>query len=222
MTALPWFIGYDRGETVAWHTMAQSIIREASIPIAIVPLKLESLPEFTRRDHRSTEFSFSRWLVPYLCGFDGWAVFSDCDMLLRCDPAELWARRDHRFALQCVWHDYRPELGRKFLDREQVPYFRKCWSSLMLLNCERLKMLTPHYVNTADPDELREIRFLRDHLIGSLERTWNHLVDCEPHDPDAKLVHWTLGTPCFSDYSDAPFADEFRAVQSEMNHAELR
>src|SRR6266568_2834660 len=106
------FIGYDPKEAVAYHTLAHSILTRASAPVSIAPVALSTLrgPFFNReRDPlQSTEFSFSRFLVPFLCGFEGWAIFMDCDMLCRGDIADLWSYRDEEFAMLCVKHDHRP------------------------------------------------------------------------------------------------------------------
>ena len=105
------FVGYDPREAVAYHVLCHSIIARSSEPVAIAPLALQNLKKvFTREKHalQSTEFSFSRFLVPYLSSYDGWSIFCDCDMLMLDDIAKLWALRDDRFAVQVVKHDHKP------------------------------------------------------------------------------------------------------------------
>ena len=119
------FIGYDENETVAFHVLAHSIMRHSSQPVEIVPVVKSQMSSFYKRERaviESTDFSFTRFLTPYLCGFEGWAIFVDCDMLVTSDIAELWALRDDKYALMCVKHDYQPVGETKFLNQPQTKY----------------------------------------------------------------------------------------------------
>ena len=204
------FIGYDPGETVALHVAAHSIWRHASKPVSITPLVLRQLPLTRPRDPKqSTEFAFSRFLVPYLCDYTGWAIFMDCDMLCRADIVDLWNQRDLDSAVQVVKHDYAPTSRTKFLGQEQTVYPRKNWSSVMLFNNHLCRGLPPRYVNTETGLYLHQFRWLSDDLIGELPAEWNHLVGEQAPNPDAKLVHFTLGTPCFAKYRHCEFSDEW-------------
>lgn len=197
------FIGYDRSEISAFHVLAHSIHERSSLPVSITPVMLSQLGGVYDRPANalaSTEFSFSRFLVPWLCDYSGWAIFMDCDMLCRGDIAELWAQRDDRYAVMCVQHEHRPNETRKFLNEPQNPYPKKNWSSLMLLNCSRCQALTPDYVNTATGLELHRFHWLAgDHEIGAIQGRWNHLVDVQdPAESEGSpLLHWTLGGPWF-------------------------
>src|SRR6185503_17813923 len=143
---------------------------------------------------QSTQFSFSRFLVPFLCGYEGWALFTDCDMLVLDDIAKLWALRDERYAVQVVKHVHVPKEDVKFLGAVQTRYEKKNWSSVMLMNCAKCTALTPDYVNNASGLELHQFKWLAgDHLIGELPPRWNHLVGFDPPRPDAGLVHFTTG-----------------------------
>src|SRR3954454_4433898 len=122
------FVGFDSKEVVAYHVLAQSIVEHSSIPVALSPIVLNHLGGlFTRERNplQSTEFSFSRFLVPHLSGYEGWSLFMDCDMLARVDIAELWAQRDDRYAVMCVKHDYVPKTEQKFLGQVQTKYEKK-------------------------------------------------------------------------------------------------
>ncbi len=211
------FIGYDTREIVAWHVLAHSIQEQASEPVAITPVMQSQLkPVYKRPGHAlaSTQFSFSRFLVPYLCGYRGWAVFMDCDMLCRADFAELWDLRDSRYAVQVVKHDHQPPGTLKFLNNVQTRYEKKNWSSVMLMNCERCRPLTPDYVNSASGLELHQFKWLNgDHLIGELPARWNHLEGYDVYDERAAVVHFTEGGPYFSDYENCGYADEWRACR---------
>lgn len=206
------FIGFDPVESQPWHVMAHSIMRQSSLPVSITPVALANLKGILTRDRhplQSNDFAFSRWLVPWMCNYEGWALFVDCDMIVRDDIAKLWALRDDRFAVMCVHHNHVPAETTKYLNTPQTPYVRKNWSSVMLFNCPRCAALTPEYVNTASGLDLHQFRWAPDSAIGYLPKQWNHLEGYEPHDPDAKLVHWTIGGPYFREYADANFKEEY-------------
>lgn len=203
------FLGYDPDEPVAYHVAAHSILRHASMPVAITPLVLGQLPMLRPRvPDQSTEFSFTRYLVPWLCDFKGRAIFMDSDILVRCDIAELWAAADESAKVSVVQHDYVPRAAVKFLGKTQTSYARKNWSSVMVFNCARCTELTPEAVNAADPAWLRQLHWAGDE-IGSLPLTFNHLVGEYPPNPAAKIAHFTEGGPWFNEYRDCEFADEW-------------
>ncbi len=147
------FIGFDTKEAVAYHVLSQSILEKSTLPVEFSPIVLSNLGGiFTRERNalQSTEFSFSRFLTPYLSGFRGWSIFMDCDMLARADIAELWSLRDDRYAAMCVKHDYQPKVETKFLGQIQTKYEKKNWSSLVMFNNDRCRSLSPEFVNTCD------------------------------------------------------------------------
>ena len=202
---IPIFIGVDPRERAATNVLIDSLYQLSSAPLAITPLvtpQLESQGLYWRaRDPKqSTAFSFTRFLVPHLMGYQGWAIFMDCDMLARGDIAELWALRSEQFAVQCVQHEHMPSETVKFLGEVQSAYPKKNWSSLMLLNCSRCTKLSLDYVNTATGLELHRFHWLDgDHEIGAIHEGWNHLVAVQnPAKAEAApLLHWTLGGPWF-------------------------
>ena len=215
------YIGYDSRESVAFHTLAHSILRRASVPISIAPLVRGQLAGIYRRGRgptESTEFSMTRFLVPYLSGYTGWSIYLDCDMLCRVDIAAL-ARETERQAEQAVLvckHDYVPKGERKFLDQVQTRYPRKNWSSLMLFNNARCRALTPDYVNSAPGLELHRFAWVEDQRIGELDLAWNWLVGEYEHRADAKIAHFTRGGPYFEAYRDSDYADEWFAEFESM------
>lgn len=211
------FIGYDRREPVAYHVLAHSILRHASIPLTIAPLKRELLGGLYTRPRRpteSTEFSLTRFLVPALSGYRGWSVFLDCDMLCRMDFAQVARaieRQQDKAVLVCQ-HDYTPSSRRKFLNQVQTVYPRKNWSSFMVFNNARCRALTAKYVNQASGLDLHRFKWLRsDDAIGSLPLTWNWLVGEYKRNPRARIIHYTLGGPWFRKYRDCDYATEWRA-----------
>ena len=220
------FIGYDAREAVAFSVLAHSIHARASEPVAIAPVRLSELKAIYRRERnplQSSDFSFSRFLTPYLCGFQGWAIFMDCDMLVMDDIARLWALRDERYAVQVVKHVHVPRENVKFLGEKQTKYEKKNWSSVMLMNCARCTRLTPDYVNTASGLELHQFKWLEsDALIGDLPHEWNHLVGYDAPSPRVSLAHFTIGGPYFADYADCEYAREWFAERDAMLHATAR
>jgi len=218
------FIGYDSREVVAFHTLAHSIVRRSSIPVSIIPLKLEQLRGsglYTRErgPTESTEFSLTRFLVPALSEYRGWSMFIDCDMLCRTDIAQLAAeikRQPDKAVLVCK-HDYTPSPERKFLNQVQTIYPRKNWSSVMMMNNERCRALTAEYVNKASGLDLHRFNWLKDDAIGGLQIEWNWLVQEYTYNADAKIAHFTRGGPYFEEYRDCDYADEWRRERDMMN-----
>ena len=218
------FIGYDRQEVVAYHVLAQSLLERSSRPVRLTPVNLGNLADLFARDAvatQSTEFSFSRFLTPYLSGYDGWSLFMDCDMLARADVAELFALADDRYAVMVAQHDYVPRDEVKFLDHVQTRYAKKNWSSVMLLNNARCRALTPEYVNTASGLQLHQFHWLEsEDLIGALPLEWNWLVGEYDFNAHAKIAHFTRGGPYFEAYADCDYADEWRAVEARATAAQ--
>jgi hypothetical protein len=200
--------------------LAHSIHVRATQPVSIVPLMLSQLQGILIRERhplQSTDFSFSRFLTPYLSGYAGWSVFMDCDMLMLDDIAQLWALRDERYAVMVVKHDHVPKETRKFLGEPQSKYDKKNWSSVMLFNNAKCKALTADYVNSASGLELHQFKWLADDgLIGGLPDRWNHLVGYNARRTDAALVHYTLGGPYFSEFADCEYAPDWRRERDAM------
>jgi hypothetical protein len=215
------FIGYDPVESIAFYTLSHSILRRSSIPVSIAPVARNQLKDvYTRKrgPTESTDFSLTRFLVPWLSGFKGWSLYMDCDMLCRADISKLaaaMAEQPDKALLVCK-HDYVPSTARKFLDRVQTTYPRKNWSSLMAFNTEFCKALTPEYVNSASPPELHRFSWLEDRLIGELPLEWNWLVGEYAYNPAAKIVHFTIGGPYFDEYRGCDYAAEWFAEYESM------
>ena len=209
---IPIFIGYDSKVKIAYHVLAESILRNSSTPVTISPINLNNLKNiYTRKQDplASTEFSFSRFLVPYLMNYNGWAIFMDSDMVVLSDITELWNLRNEKYALQVCKHDYIPNSKNKFLGNNQTIYAKKNWSSLMLINCSKCKTLTPEYVNTKSGLELHQFKWLDENLIGSIPLEWNWLVGEYPYKKDVHNIHFTEGGPYFKDYKNTEYADEW-------------
>jgi hypothetical protein len=220
------FIGYDPREAVAFSVFGFSIFARSSEPVSITPLALSNLGGVFSRPReplQSTEFAFSRFLTPYLSGFEGWSLFCDCDMLMLDDVANLWRLRDERYAVQVVKHDHQPRETVKFLGQPQTAYAKKNWSSVMLLNNARCRALTPEYVNRASGLELHQFKWLgNDALIGALPRRWNHLVGYDPPTTEVSLAHFTLGGPYFEEYADCEFGARWREEYGRMSSVDQK
>lgn len=219
------FIGYDSKEKVAFNVLSYSILKNSTKPVSITPIYLENIKDDFVRERNSlssTEFSFSRFIVPHLMNYQGWALFMDCDMLMTADINELWRLRDDRYTVQVCKHDYTPKANKKFLGQVQTKYEKKNWSSFMLLNCKKCTTLTPDYVNKASGLELHQFKWLEgDHLIGDLPLEWNWLAGEYESKKDVKCVHYTEGGPWFTDYVNCDYSEEWRTYFNETTETNL-
>jgi lipopolysaccharide biosynthesis glycosyltransferase len=143
--------------------------------------------------------------------YSGHAIFIDGDMIVRSDIVELWEQRDVTKDVQIVKHDYRTRMTEKYLGAKNEDYPRKNWSSVILWNCNSFpnRRLTPDFVQQSTGSFLHRFTWLDDERIGELPREWNWLPDEYGPNPDAKLLHYTLGTPCFHEFATTPMADEW-------------
>ena len=216
-------VGYDPRESVAFHVYISSIVNKSSTPVSIIPLALNNLTDY-KEGHLdgSNQFIYSRFLVPHLMNFEGWALFIDGDMLIRTDINELWKLRDPTKAVQCVHHEYKTKAKRKYLGSINEDYPRKNWSSVVLWNCAHPsnQILTPSKVSESNGSYLHRFSWLTDDLIGELPIEWNWLPDEFGVNNEAKLLHWTLGTPCFEDCKCVDMADEWYKELVTVNHSD--
>ena len=217
------FIGYDSKEKVAFNVLAYSILRNSTKPVSITPIYLPNIKDDFVRERNSlssTEFSFSRFIVPHLMNYKGWAVFMDCDQLMLGDIADLWRMRDDKYAVQLCKHDYEPEEDKKFLGQVQTKYEKKNWSSFMLMNCKKCNELTPDYVNSATGLQLHQFKWLEsDDLIGDLPLEWNWLVDEPGYNTKSKVnnIHFTKGGPWFKEYANCSYSETWNEYHKECS-----
>jgi len=212
-------VGFDQRESVAYHTFCQSIIEYASIPVSFTPLAINTLKgyEETHAD-KSNDFIYSRFLTPYLNQYQGWAIFADGDMLCQADIKELWDLRDEAKALLVVKHEYETKAHQKYLGNINENYPRKNWSSVILWNCKhpKQKILTPKFIASQTGKYLHRFSWLDDNDIGELPKEWNWLAIEYPENRQAKLIHYTLGTPCFKDYQNTDMSDLWHNTQKRV------
>lgn len=227
MDPFPYLIGFDDREKDAYDVCVYSAVRKSTIPLEVSPLKhrdLRSRGLFDRpwhidgetgimRDERdgrpfSTQFAFTRFLVPAIQEFKGWALFTDCDMLWLDDVGALFREADKTKAVQVVKHTHIPINQVKMDGQPQLVYHRKNWSSVILFNCGHPSnaRLTPEYVNHAPGSELHAFGWLKDEEIGELGKGWNWLVGCSPSSIKPRLMHFTEGGPWFEHMRNVPFA----------------
>jgi hypothetical protein len=189
-------IGYDPAETVAYHVLCHSILSRSSQPVRFIPI--------------------NKAKTPFLCGYQGQAIFMDCDMLVLCDIAEILDECSLAVDVSVVQHDYEPKTKTKFLGATQHVYPKKNWSSVMVFNnyMQSCRRLTPEIVNKQSGKFLHQFEWTD--RVGSLPVEWNHLVgECSPN-PKAKIVHFTLGTPCFHGFEDQEYSQEWFEERSRM------
>lgn len=216
------FIGYDPLEAIAFHTCVNSIIRHSSKPVTIHPLALSNILDYqeTHKDG-SNDFIYSRFLVPYLMNWKGTALFIDGDMVVTGDISTLFDLKDPYSAVQVVKHDYKTRAPVKYFGAKNEDYPRKNWSSVMLWNCGHMthRKLTPEFVQKQPGSYLHRFAWLPDDLIGSLPIEWNWLPDELGKNEKAKLLHWTLGTPCFKEFRNATMSEYWHHERKLTNHS---
>ena len=218
------FVGWDSREDIAYQVCKHSIVSRQS-NAEVIPLKQHDLREknlyWREKDlMASTEFTFTRFLIPELTNFNGWALFMDCDMILTTDIKELFDQADERYALMCVQHDYKVKEGIKMDGQKQTVYPRKNWSSVMLINCAHPsnKQLTKELVNNPEINGayLHRFSWLKDEEIGSLNHTWNYLVGVYKDIEIPNLIHYTEGGPWFENYRDCEFNNLWKKELQDM------
>ena len=218
ITKPSFFIGYDSKEDIAYRVCKQSLLKKSTIDINVLALKLYELISkgYYKRSIdplASTEFTYSRFLVPSLMNFKGWAVFCDCDFLFFKDVAELFNSLSDNKAVYCVQHDYTPKEKHKMDGKIQTIYPRKNWSSFIVYNCEHPsnKKLTPQLVNSESGAFLHQFKWLKDSEIGALDERWNWLEGwTSRHNTNSPYaVHYTRGGPWFLEWQDVEFAKEW-------------
>lgn len=221
---IPIFVGYDPREAIAFHTCVNSIIRHASQPVSVVPVALNLFRDYSEtHTDGSNQFIYSRFLVPYLMEYSGHAIFIDGDMIMRGDIAELWSLRNPYYDVQVVKHDYQTCMPVKYLGSKNEDYPRKNWSSVILWNCNSFpnRKLTPKFIQESTGSFLHRFSWLDDNRIGSLPAEWNWLDVEYPYNANAKLVHYTLGTPCFREFENqGSFSQAWHHEQSLASHCQ--
>lgn len=219
------YIGFDSREKIASDVCEFSIRKNSSNKVKINLLnkkRLEKKKLLYRVDDKlsSTEFTFSRFLIPYLNSYKGWALFCDCDFLWLNDIEKLFEQRNDKYAVMCVQHDYTPKSKTKMDGKKQLLYPRKNWSSMVLWNCEHPsnKIINLNTVNNQTGKFLHRFGWLEDKLIGKIDYSWNWLVGWYKLKKNKKLnaIHFTEGGPWFENYKNCDFSEIWRDYKNEM------
>jgi hypothetical protein len=214
------FLGYDPREAIAFHVCANSIIRHASEPVQIIPLAQNMLSGFDGQRDGSNAFIYSRFLVPSLCDFGGHAIFMDGDMVVTTDIAELWNLRSHYYDVQVVHQpEYQTKQPVKYLGAPNANYPKKNWSSVILWNCGSFpnRILSPDFVSKAKGSYLHRFEWVQSKRLGELPREWNWIPQEFGPNDQAKIIHYSLGTPCFDEYKTTEMADAWHKEHREMS-----
>lgn len=208
------YVGWDSREDIAYQVCEHSIYRRTRSDIRVIPLKQSELREsgtYWRDIDKlaSTEFTFTRFLVPYLNEYKGWAVFCDSDMVFLMDAKNLFNNLDDTKAVYCVQHNYNPPEGLKMDGQLQTQYPRKNWSSMMIFNCSHpsCKQLDLQTVNTATGAYLHRFAWCTDAEIGVLGPEWNWLVGHYKEGTDGypQILHYTEGGPWFENMRECEY-----------------
>ena len=212
------FIGYDSKEDIAYRVCKNSLLSKSSLNTKVIALKLHELvaKNFYKRDIdplASTEFTYTRFLVPALMNYKGWAIFCDCDFLFLADIANIFEKLSTDKAIYCVQHEYTPKERHKMDGKKQTIYPRKNWSSFVVFNCSHPsnKRLTIDLVNQESGSYLHQFKWLNDSEIGSLDERWNWLEGwtSKHNSKNPFAVHFTRGGPWFDEWQDVEFAKEW-------------
>lgn len=223
---IPVYVGYDPREAAAYHVFCQSVIERASQPVTFIPLHKPMLNGFDGQKDGTNAFIYSRFLVPYLQNYLGWAIFCDGDMVVTDDIAKLWALKEEQYfniAARVVKHDYRTKHARKYIgtpmESDNLDYPQKNWSSVILWNCghHANRILTPEFVSESPGSILHRFAWLRPEQVGELPPKWNRLVG-EQDVSDAALLHYTLGVPGFKHYADCDSAEHWHEARRNTAH----
>ncbi len=224
MRDLTIYLGYDSKEPTAFAVAMNSILTRATKPVYVMPLTKQSVAHVYTRERgptEATEFSMTRFLAPYLNDYEGWALFMDCDMLVQTDIWDLMvhAMMNPYKAVYVAKHNYTPRSSTKMQGQIQTSYPRKNWSSVMLMDCARCEALTPEYVNTASGADLHRFKWISDAEIGELPLEWNWLVGEYEPNPNAHILHYTLGGPWFPETANCDHADLWQRELAALHGA---
>jgi lipopolysaccharide biosynthesis glycosyltransferase len=222
------FIGYDEREDLAYRICFYSIRSYSAYKYVPERLRTVDITGYNRPvvQEQSTDFTYSRFLVPHLSDFKGFSIFVDCDFLFLSDVQELFelAKSDREKAVWVCKHpQYIPNSVLKMDGKTQYTYPRKNWSSLMVFNNEhpRCAELTLDTIN--DPDKgkyLHRFDWVTDDAIGSIPLNWNCLDDYYLLD-NPKAIHYTDGGPWFPEYQETTYSDIWKEHLREWEYANL-
>lgn len=213
------FIGFDPRESEAFNVCASSVRK---FGYRSNTLYSRAIPRYQRDfgEPQSTDFTFTRFWVPYLSNYQGFSIFCDCDFLWLKSPAELLKEIDNTKAVSVVKHPrYIPNSVKKMDNINQNSYFRKNWSSLMVFNNEHPKnrTLNPRVLNNHRPGiDFHQFFWLDDWDIGSLSIKWNVLDNYYYlNEDEIGAIHYTDGGPWFNQYKETTYSHLWLKARDE-------
>jgi hypothetical protein len=177
------YCGAARDARLPFEVLAHSIRRHTPHPVEIHAIDNGSAPLPADPRHAPyTQFSFARFAIPALAGYQGRAVYMDSDMLVFRDFAELWQL---------------PFDGAKVLieigSRDQRD--RGKHTAVMLLDCARLEWRVDEIVadlgRRYDYNDLMAVDPLlaRGEMLERIPTGWN---DLDRFDPErTRNLHYT-------------------------------
>jgi len=216
------FIGFDPREEIVFHTCVSSIIHNTKKPVSIIPLNLDQIKDVYKESHSdgTNQFIYSRFLVPFLSGFDGISIFLDGDMIVNSCLSQLVSNISSDKAVSIVKHNYETKHKTKYWGLPNETYPRKNWSSVIVWNNKHIKnrILTPEFVAQSTGKYLHRFSWLDDNEIGDLDINWNWLVGEYEENKEAKILHYTLGAPCFKGFAEFGHSAEWFKYNKLINN----
>lgn len=223
MESIRIYTGFDQREAVGWHVFTQSLIERTDSQVEIITLTERLGKKLGIGTDGTNAFTKLRFAIPHLCGYRGWALFTDAaDMLMLCDIKELWDLRDNSFDVMVCKHEYSTKHPIKYLGQVNEDYPCKNWSSVMLMNCANYpwRKVTPEYVAKSTGKHLHRFEFLKPDRIGEIPKEFNWLVGEYEHSADVKVAHWTVGIPAWKRYESWDYSTEWKQAHKSANHIE--
>ena len=83
------------------------------------------------------------------------------------------------------------------------------WPSLMYFNNPKCWRLLPSFIESQSPQ-----KWVFEHA-GELPKDYNHIVPYDGINPNAKIVHYTQGIPCFPETKDCEYGEIWRKEAQE-------
>jgi hypothetical protein len=177
------YVGSQDAQMLAVRVLEFSIRAHTSGDVVVFPLH-EANVDFPMPRHASnrprTPFSFQRFYIPSLQGYQGRAIYLDSDMQVFRDIKEVWTL---------------PFDGADLLAaREPGESSRRPQFSVMLLNCDELRWNLPEIVAALDRGELTYETLMYDMAVArsiraAIDPSWNSLERYVPG--ETGLLHYT-------------------------------
>jgi lipopolysaccharide biosynthesis glycosyltransferase len=203
------YVGYDSKLDDVYNVCRFSILRNSN-NVNVIPIKQNLLREqkiYNREmdSEGTTEFTLTRFLGPLMNNYTGWSLFCDCDFLWTVNINEVFELRDDKYSVMVVKHDYQPKNNIKMQGQRQHIYPKKNWSSLMLFNNSKCKILTSELIDTAKTSYLHQFEWVEENNIGSLPTEYNFLVGY--NSGSFKALHYTDGGPWYKQYENCDYSE---------------